>query len=142
MKAAIVTETGVQVREVPAPVPKPNEVLVRVHASGLNRADLTVAAGHSHGTVGGSGTIVGMEFSGEVTQVGNEAKGVRIGDRVMCSGGGGYAEYAVTDWGRSYPLPENMSFGQSGSLLESLRKYTNDLGPSNLSLSVVFVSWL
>lgn len=127
MKAAVVTETGVQVREVPAPVPKPNEVLVRVRASGLNRADLAVAAGHRHGSVGGAGTIVGMEFSGEVAQVGNEVKGIKGGDRVMCSGSAGYAEYAVADWGRVFPLPGNLSFEQAATLPVALQTMHNAL---------------
>jgi len=50
MKAAVVTETGVQLRDVPVPTPKQNEILVRVRASGLNRADLwpAVEAGTLH----------------------------------------------------------------------------------------------
>ena len=127
MKAAVVTETGVQVREVPAPMPKPNEVLVRVHASGLNRADLAVAAGHSHGSIGGAGTIVGMEFSGEAVQVGSEVKGIKAGDRVMCSGTAGYAEYAVADWGRTFPLPGNLNFEQAATLPVALQTMHNAL---------------
>ena len=94
MKAAVVTERGVEVREVEKPSPGPEQVLVRVRAAGLNRADLGVAAGHAHGAIGGAGTIVGLEFAGEVEAVGSGVKGVKAGDRVMCSGGGGYAEYA------------------------------------------------
>src|SRR5258706_2074013 len=127
MRAAVVTEAGVQVRETPQPSPKPNEVLVRVRACGLNRADLTVAAGRSHGAVGGAGTIVGMEFAGEVAQVGGEVKGIKAGDRVMCSGGGGYAEYAVADWGRVYPLPAQLSFEQGATLPVALQTMHNAL---------------
>jgi NADPH2:quinone reductase len=127
MKAAIVTEEGMQVRETPAPVPKPNEVLVRVRASGLNRADLAVAAGRSHGSVGGVGTIVGMEFAGEVAEAGAEVKGIKAGDRVMCSGSAGYAEYAVTDWGRAYPLPAQLSFEQGATLPVALQTMHNAL---------------
>ena len=72
MKAAIVTEAGVQVRDVPEPKPAPNEVLVRVRAAGLNRADLGVASGQAHGRMGGPGTIIGLEFAGEVAAVGSE----------------------------------------------------------------------
>ncbi|MBN8889308.1 MAG: alcohol dehydrogenase catalytic domain-containing protein, partial [Rhodospirillales bacterium] len=122
MKAAIVTDQGVQVRDVPAPEPKPNEVLVRVRAAGLNRADLQVAAGHSHGTIGGAGTIVGLEFAGEVAAVGRDVQGVRAGDRVMCSGSGGYAEYAVADYGRVSPIPaNNMGFEQAATLPVALQ---------------------
>ena len=86
MKAAVVTQTGVEIREVPAPVPGRNQVLVRVRACGLNRADLGVAAGHMHGTVGGPGTIVGMEFAGEVAEVGAEASAVKPGESVLIQG--------------------------------------------------------
>ena len=64
MKAAVVTENGVQVRDVPEPKPSPEQVLVRVRASGLNRADLAVAAGHAHGSIGGAGTVVGHGVRG------------------------------------------------------------------------------
>ena len=55
MKAAIVAEGGVTIREVEKPTPGPEQVLVRVRAAGLNRADLQVAAGRSHGGMGGAG---------------------------------------------------------------------------------------
>ena len=120
MRAAVVTETGVRVRDVPEPKPSPQQVLVRVRACGLNRADLAVAAGHSHGSVGGVGTVVGMEFAGEVVEVGSEvppAAGVKPGDRVMCSGAAGYAEMAVADWGRVSPVPDsNMGWEQAATL--------------------------
>ena len=122
MKAAVVGENGVEIREVKRPEPKPNEVLVRVRAAGLNRADLAVAAGHRHGAAGGVGTIVGLEWAGEVEAVGAEVKGIRAGDRVMASGGGGYAEYAVSDWGRVSPIPaNNMSFPQAATLPVALQ---------------------
>lgn len=118
MKAAIVTDQGVQVREVPEPTPGPQEVLVRVRAAGLNRADLGVAAGHAHGRMGGAGTIIGLEFAGEVVTTGAEVpEQIRPGMRVMCSGSGGYAEYAVADWGRVNPLPDsNMGWVQAATL--------------------------
>jgi NADPH2:quinone reductase len=119
MRAAVVTEAGVQVRDVPEPRPTAQQILVRVRASGLNRADLAVAAGHSHGSIGGAGTVVGMEFAGEVVEVGSEvpSSGAKPGDRVMCSGAAGYAEYAVADWGRVSPVPDsNMGWEQAATL--------------------------
>ncbi len=122
MKAAVVGESGPEIREVARPEPKANEVLVRVRAAGLNRADLAVAAGHRHGAAGGAGAIVGLEWAGEVAAVGAEVKGIRPGDRVMCSGNGGYAEYAVSDWGRVSPIPaNNMSFVQAATLPVALQ---------------------
>jgi NADPH:quinone reductase len=118
MKAAVVGEKGLEVRDgVPAPRPEANEVLVRVRAAGLNRAELAMAAGHAHGALGGKGAVIGLEFAGEVAEVGAEVKGVKAGDRVMCSGSGGYAEYAVADWGRVLPVPaNNMSWEQAATL--------------------------
>ena len=116
MKAAVVTETGIAVRDVPQPKPKPNEILVRVRAASLNRADLAVAAGHAHGAMGGPGTVPGLEWAGEVVEAGPEVSGFKAGDRVMCSGGGGYAEYAATDFGRCAPIPDGMSFETATTL--------------------------
>jgi NADPH2:quinone reductase len=128
MKAAVVTGSGVEVREVDKPSPAPSQVLVRVRAAGLNRADLGVAAGHAHGPIGGAGTIVGLEFAGEVEAVGSGVKGVKAGDRVMCSGSGGYAEYAVADAGRVSPIPaNNMSYEQAATLPIALQTMHNAL---------------
>ena len=55
MKAAVVTEKGVQYIDAPKPSPKANEILIKVKAASLNRADLAVASGHSHGRIGGPG---------------------------------------------------------------------------------------
>jgi NADPH2:quinone reductase len=128
MKAAVVTEDGVKVREVAKPVPGPEQVLVRVRAAGLNRADLQVASGHSHGNIGGAGTIVGLEFAGEVEAVGSAVTALKPGDRVMATGSGGYAEYAVADWGRASPIPaNNMSYEQAATLPIALQTMHNAL---------------
>lgn len=126
MKAVVITGNGLEVRDVPRPEPKPNEVLVRVRAAGLNRADLGMATGQAHGRAGGPGMVAGLEFAGEVVAVGAEAKGVKPGDRVMCSGGGAYAEYAVADWGRTAPIPaNNMSYEQASTLPVALQTMHN-----------------
>ena len=107
MRAVLVVKNGVEILDVETPSPKKNEVLVKVFSCGLNRADLIVADGGAHGSSGGSGTIVGMEFSGEVVEFGSEVNGLKIGDRVMCSGSSAWAEYAITDWGRVIKIPDN-----------------------------------
>ena len=109
MKAVVLADEGLALREVPVPEPNPNEILVKVAASGLNRADLIMAAGRPHGSLGGAGAIAGLEWAGEVAAVGAEVPEFRPGDQVMCSGAGGYAEYAVTDWGRVCPVPKAAS---------------------------------
>ncbi len=122
MKAAVVGANGVEIRDVPTPVPGPEQVLVKVRAAGLNRADLAVASGRMHGSSGGQGTIVGMEFSGEVAEVGAAVKDIKAGDRVMCSGAAAYAEYAVADFGRTSKIPaNNMTFPQAATLPVALQ---------------------
>jgi NADPH2:quinone reductase len=116
MKAAVGTAEGLMLRDVPQPEPKPNEVLVRVRAAGLNRADLNAARAATHASHGAAGNPIGMEWAGEVIETGADARGFKAGDRVMCSGLGGYAEYAVADAGRTLPMPAGLSFEQAGTL--------------------------
>src|SRR5262245_62582072 len=126
MKAAVVTDQGVQVKDVPKPTPKPHEILIKVKAASLNRADLAVAAGNRHGTVGGPGTIVGLECAGEVEAVGGEVKDFKPGDRVMSSAAGGFAEYAVTDWGRAHKVPaNNMTYEQAACMAVAIQTMHN-----------------
>ena len=127
MKAGVATEHGLALRDIPEPRPKPNEVLVKVRAAALNRADLTTARGLPHGSHGGVGAAVGLEWAGEVAAVGAEVTGHSPGDRVMCSGTGGYAEYAVTDWGRVNSMPEGLSFEQATTLPVALITMHNAL---------------
>ena len=126
MKAAIVGEKGVEVRDLPKPAPGAGEVLIRVRASSLNRADLLVALGHQHGSTGGVGARLGLECSGEVEAVGNEVRSVKAGDRVMASAPGGYAEYVVTDAGRVHRIPaNNMTYEQAACFPVALQTMHN-----------------
>ena len=126
MKAAVVGASGVEIRDVPKPSPKPNEVLIRVRASSLNRADLLVASGHQHGAVGGVGARIGLECAGDVEDIGSEVKGIKAGDRVMASAPAGLAEYAVTDFGRVHRIPaNNMTYEQAGCLPVALQTMHN-----------------
>ncbi len=126
MKAAVVGASGVEVRDLPKPAPKPHEVLIRVRASSLNRADLLVALGHRHGSVGGVGARLGLECSGEVEAVGGDVTGIKAGDRVMASAPGGFAQYAVTDAGRVHRIPaNNMTFEQAACFPVALQTMHN-----------------
>jgi NADPH:quinone reductase and related Zn-dependent oxidoreductases len=91
MKAAVVTENGVQVKDAPKPAPKPHEILIKVRGVAQPRRPRG-RLGHRHGTVGGTGTIVGLECAGEVEAVGGDVKDFRPGDRVMSSAAGGFAD--------------------------------------------------
>ena len=126
MKAAVLGEQGVEIRDLPKPDPQPNEVLIRVRASSLNRADLLIASGHQHGRVGGVGARLGLECAGEIEAVGSEVTGFRPGDRVMGSAPGGYAEYAVTDAGRVHRIPaNNMTYEQAACMPVALQTMHN-----------------
>jgi NADPH2:quinone reductase len=125
MKAGIGTPDGLAIREVPPPRPKPGEVLVRVRAAGLNRADLNAAK-----AAGGHGrpeNPIGLEWAGEVVEAGAETKGVKAGDRVLCSGTGGYAEQAVCDVGRVLPMPDGMRWEEAATLPIALLTMHNAL---------------
>ena len=128
MKAAVVGENGVEIRDVAKPSPKPHEILIKVKAASLNRADLAVAAGNRHGTVGGPGTIVGLECAGEVEAVGGDVKDFKPGDRVMSSAAGSFAEYAVTDAGRAHKIPaNNMTYEQAACMAVAVQTMHNAL---------------
>lgn len=126
MKAAVVSETGLAIREIDTPKPGPAEVLIRVRACGLNRADAMVASGMAHGRAGGPGTVPGIEYVGEVVEAGPEVPHVKPGDRVMCSGTEGWGEYATADWGRTIPIPaNNMTWAQAATLPVGLQTMHN-----------------
>src|SRR3954468_14865308 len=110
MKAFVYGTEGPVTTAAPKPAPKGTEVLVRVRACGLNRADLGMTKGHVHGARGGVGTVLGMEWAGEVAELGPDARGVKVGDRIMGSGAAAFAEYTLADHGRLFHAPSNMNF--------------------------------
>jgi len=117
MTAGVATEDGLAVRQVPRPEAGPEQVLVRVRAAGLNRADLGAAQGRYIPSPEALSRPIGLEWAGEVAGVGEGVKGIKEGDRVLASGSGGYAEYAVADMGRVLPIPaNNMSYEQAAGL--------------------------
>jgi NADPH:quinone reductase-like Zn-dependent oxidoreductase len=101
--------------ELPEPQPGPNDVLIRVRATSLNRLDVFMREG-SHGTSITPPQILGRDIAGEVVQVGNAVQGFQPGDRVVASGSGSYAEYALAPATRTFQLPESCSFDAGGAL--------------------------
>ena len=128
MKAAVLGPNGIEIADVDKPALQPGEVLIRVRASTLNRADLIVASGRPHGAVGGAGARIGLECAGEIEAVGSGVTSLRPGDRVMATAAGGIAEYAVTDAGRVHPIPaNNMSWEQAACFPVALGTMHNAL---------------
>lgn len=117
MKAAVVANPkGFEIAEIDAPRPGADEVLIRVRAAALNHADLGVLAGRKHGAIGGPGTVIGMEWAGEVLDVGGKVTEFRVGDRVMASGQAALAQQAVADRGRVLPLPRELGWEAAAAL--------------------------
>lgn len=127
MKAFIYGTHGAEISDIAKPQVKGPQILVRVRACGLNRADLGMTKGHAHGSAGGAGTVLGMEWAGEVAEVGPDAKGVKVGDRVMGSGGAAFAEYTLADHGRLFHVPAGMDFDEAATLPVALTTMHNAL---------------
>jgi NADPH2:quinone reductase len=125
MKAFVYGAIGAVITDVAKPSPKGTQVLVRVRACGLNRADLGMTKGHVHGSAGGVGTVLGMEWSGEVAELGPDARGVKLGEKVMGSGAAAFAEYTLADHGRLFQIPEGMRFEEAATLPVALTTMHN-----------------
>jgi len=125
MKAYVYGANGAEITEVAKPDAKGSQVLIRVRTCGLNRADLGMTKGHAHGNAGGVGTVLGMEWAGEVAEAGPDAKGVRVGDRVMGSGAAAFAEYTLADHRRLFRTPSNMNFEEACTLPVALTTMHN-----------------
>ena len=125
MRAYVYGANGAEITDVAKPAPKGAQVLVRVRACGLNRADLGMTKGQAHGGAGGAGTMLGMEWAGEVAELGPDAKGVKVGDKIMGSGGAAFAEYTLADHGRLFRTPSNMSFEDAATLPVALTTMHN-----------------
>jgi NADPH:quinone reductase len=127
MKAFAYGANGAATTDVAKPAPKGTQVLVRVRACGLNRADLGMTKGHVHGSAGGAGTVLGMEWSGEVAELGPDTRGVKVGDRVMGSGAAAFADFTLADHGRLFHIPASMSFEDAATLPIALSTMHNAL---------------
>jgi len=124
MLAARITRPGgpevLEVVEVQQPKPGAGEVLVRVRASALNRADLLQRMGRYPAPPGAPADIPGLEIAGEVAALGPGARDWKVGDRVFgIVGGGGNAEYAVTRGDHLAPVPTAMSWEDAAAVPEA-----------------------
>jgi len=122
MKAVIVEKPGaenaLQIGEVAEPAIKPDEILIRVRAAGVNRADILQRQGFYPPPPGAS-EIIGLECAGEVAAVGAAAIGWKIGDRAMALlPGGGYAQKAAVHCGSAMKIPAALSFEEAAGIPE------------------------
>lgn len=87
-----------ELRDVPVPTPGPGQVLVRVHAAGINRADLLMLEGtYNPGAGTRSAYTAGLELAGEVAALGKEVTSLAVGDQIMGATLGTFARYALLD---------------------------------------------
>jgi NADPH:quinone reductase len=119
MRAVTFTDKRLSVEEHPDPTPGHGEALVRVHAAGLNGADMHQLAGAYPAPPGSPPDIPGLELAGEVVERGPGAERFSVGDRVMSIvGGGGQAELAAVNERILMPVPENLSWIEAGGVPE------------------------
>ena len=134
MKAVLVKRMGetniLEYAESPRPAPGPDEVLIEVYATALNRIDLAHRYGVHKLPPSGS-SILGVEVAGKVVELGRGVTDRDIGDRVFgLVKGGGYAEYCVMDHQLALPIPENWGYREAAAVPEvfltaSERLFTN-----------------
>ena len=138
MKAVLMSGLGgiefLHIAEHPDPVMKEDELLVRVRATALNRADLLQRRG-KHPPPKGVPDILGLEMAGEVAKVGAACEGWAPGDRVCALlPGGGYAELVSIPAGLAMRIPEPLSFEQAAAIPEVfLTAYQNLFNVARLS---------
>ena len=123
MRAIVITKPGdpgvLQIKNLPDPVPGPEDLLVDVRATALNRADLAQRRGGYAAPPDSPADIPGLEFSGVVARAGAKVIAFKPGDRVFgLLGGGGYAEKLVTHQGMAMHIPPSMDFEQAASIPE------------------------
>jgi NADPH:quinone reductase len=120
MRAVTIREGGeLEIAEHPDPEPGHGEVLVKVHAAGLNGADMHQRLGRYPAPPGSPQDIPGLELAGEVVETGPNTFRFKPGDRVMSiAGGGGQAELAVVHERQLMTVPRNMNITHAGGVPE------------------------
>ncbi|MDI2145170.1 MULTISPECIES: NAD(P)H-quinone oxidoreductase [unclassified Pseudomonas] len=118
-----ITEPGgpevLQSRRVPLPIASEGEILIRVHAAGINRPDALQRAG-KYPMKPGMNPIPGLEVAGEVVAIGSGVSRFTVGDRVCAlTNGGGYAEYCTVPAGQALPIPDGLDWIQAAAIPET-----------------------
>jgi NADPH2:quinone reductase len=123
MRAVEISQPGgpevLKVSDVAKPAPKPNEILVKVAAAGVNRPDVLQRMG-LYPVPPDASPLPGLEVAGEVADVGAAVRQWKRGDRVCAlANGGGYAEYCAVPEGQALPVPKNVTMVEAASLPET-----------------------
>lgn len=123
MKAVHVEQPGAAenlvVIDAEVPVPEDDQVLIRVHAAGVNRPDILQRQGLYPAPADAS-PILGLEVAGEVVVCGKQARSLQPGDKVCALvNGGGYAEYAIAPQSQCIPIPKKYTYEQAAALPET-----------------------
>ena len=124
MRAVVISTPGgpevLELREVPRPSPSHAQVLVRVRATALNRADVLQRQGKYPAPADSPADIPGMEMAGEVAEIGPGVTRWKVGQRVFgIVGGGAYAEYLVTHERLLAEIPERLSYTDAAAVPEA-----------------------
>jgi len=124
MRAAVITRFGgpevLEIRDVEAPVIDDDQLLVRVRASGLNRADIHQRNGGYPAPPGSPADIPGLEYAGEVVELGKDVRDFAIGDRVFgIAGGGAHAELIAVHARTAARAPSRLSWTDAGAVPEA-----------------------
>jgi len=127
LKAYVATENGPRLTDLDAPAPRRGMVQVKVAAAALNRVDLAMAKGYEHGSEGGLGRPLGLEWAGVITAIGEGVEGFAVGDRVMGMGGGAFAEYVAVYPFQLSRTPDDMDDETAATLPVALRTMHNAL---------------
>jgi putative PIG3 family NAD(P)H quinone oxidoreductase len=123
MRAVVITEPGepevLEVQEVPDPEPRAGEVVIKVAATAINRADLLQRQGN-YPPPHGAPPYLGMECSGTIAKLGEGVTGWNVGDEVCALlAGGGYAELVGAPAGQVMPVPKGVSLVEAAALPET-----------------------
>ncbi len=122
MKAILISKPGpaevLQIADVERPKPQAQQILIRVHAAAINRADILQRRG-KYPPPAGDSPILGLECAGEVVEIGAGVTDIDIGDRIFALvGGGAYAEYCLVDAAMAIPMCVHWSYDFAASIPE------------------------
>lgn len=123
MKGITITQPGgpevLRLEEVEKPQPAPGEVLIEVHAAGVNRPDCLQRQG-LYPLPPGASPLPGLEVAGVIVACGSQVSEWQVGQRVVAlTHGGGYAQYCVANQGHCLPWPENLSPAEAAACVET-----------------------